>query len=127
MARATSFFGGLPEDQSRRKRFDKAQNFTLKGKVSASLHNQLIQTGNPNDHKPKSDFQLHALSLAACFFFTASFDGSCRYRGSDCVLAATRSSCAWQRDCSVSIRQNRAVGEGTHCQWAASGIFRCAG
>src|SRR4030095_8538648 len=29
------------------KRFDKAPRFTLKSKVSASLDNQLIQTGNP--------------------------------------------------------------------------------
>jgi hypothetical protein len=32
----------LPKDQNHRKRFDKAPPFTLKSKVSASLHNQLI-------------------------------------------------------------------------------------
>src|SRR5262247_1381068 len=102
MARAMPFSPGLPKDQSRGKWFDKAPRFALKGKVSASLQNQLIQTGNPNDHKPISDFQLNVFSLAACFFVTASFDGFCRYRRGDCLLAVTRGSCGWRWDGPVS-------------------------
>jgi hypothetical protein len=33
MARTMPFSGGLPKNQSRRKRFDKAPRFTLKGRV----------------------------------------------------------------------------------------------
>ena len=127
IARAMPFPECLRKDQSRRKRFDKAPSFTLKKTVSASLRNQLIQTGNPCDHKPISDFQVHAFALASFFFFTAPFDGFCRYPGSDRLLAGTRGSCARQRDRTASIRQNRAVGDGTHHQRSAIRIFRRAG
>src|SRR5215468_1461 len=85
------FAAGVLKDESSAKRFDRAPRFTLKTAHNYQDSNYL----HSNDHKPTSYFQVRAVALAPCFFFTASFGSLCRYRRSHSVLAATRRRPAW--------------------------------
>ena len=114
--------------KTRGKRFDNAPRFTLKTWSSVSVRKHPNSNHRQShDHKPTYYFHVHAVALASCFFFAASFGSFCRYHRSHCVLATTGGSRARRRDWPVSIKQDRAVGYGTHCQWSAGGISRRAG
>ena len=118
---------GVPKDQSRAKRFDNAPRFTLKTGFSVSVHNQLNSNHHQsNDHKltsllPRSRRRavrrvFSSLLLLAALVAVIGAIASSRQAGG---------SCARRRDRPVSIKQDRAVGDGTHWQWSAGGIFRC--